>query len=90
MSIYINPTTNEYPRFPGDIQLIDPEWEDGKPLPDGWEEVIATEPPQVAKGQYYVEVAPVKVDGVWHREFEVKTYTQEKLDEMKAINTPTL
>jgi hypothetical protein len=90
MELFINESLGLYPRHPGDIRLIDPEWEDGKPLPEGWEEVIATEPPQVAKSQYWVEVAPVKVDGVWHREFEVKTYTQEELDEMKAINTPTL
>lgn len=80
MGLYINPSENIYPRFSGDIQLIDPTWEEGQPLPEGWEEVNPIDPPQVAEGQYWIEVPPVKVDGIWHREFEVKTYTQEELD----------
>ena len=84
MELFINESLGLYPRHPGDIQLIDPNWVPGLPLPEGWEVVNPIDPPQVAEGQYWVEVPPVKVDGIWHREFEVKTYTQEELDAIAA------
>ena len=69
MGIYINPIENIYPRFDGDMQLIDATWVEGNPLPEGWEQVEANDPPVEWLGNF-IEVAPVKVDGQWKREFE--------------------
>lgn len=69
MRIFINETTGEYPRFVGDIALIDPTWTQTDPLPEGWADVEANDPPE-EWGSHWVEIAPVKVDGVWKREFE--------------------
>ncbi len=69
MGIYINPTENIYPRHDGDIKLIDPTWEEGTQLPDGWEQVEPNDPPAEWK-ENWIEIAPIKVDGHWKRAFE--------------------
>ena len=83
MGIYINDTEKIYPRFPGDIQLIDSTWDKEQPLPNGWEEVEPALVPELAADEALLELWPVKIDGVWHQQFEVKKLTQEELDAIK-------
>ena len=83
MSVYYNPTTKEYPRHPGDIQLIDPTWEEGKPLPEGWVEVDFQEPPSCEMNEI-VEFDGLKlVKGVWKNQWSKRTLTQEEIDELQ-------
>ena len=86
MELFINESLGLYPRHPGDIKLIDPNWEPGLPLPEGWEEVSMTEPPVVGVSQKWEETHPVKVDGVWHRTFTVRDLTIEEIEEAKTIS----
>lgn len=83
MELFINESLGLYPRHPGDIKLIDPEWEDGNALPEGWEEVIPTPPPQIEHHEIWEETYPVKIDNVWHRTFSVRDLTIEELEEKK-------
>lgn len=85
MYIYINKELDLYPRFPGDIQLIDPTWTVDKPLPEGWELVEDTPTPVYEFGQIAEELAPEKVDGVWRRVWQVRNLTEEELDEQRLI-----
>jgi hypothetical protein len=55
--LFIN-ASNEYPRHIGDILLVEPDWDPEKPLPDGWEQVYETEPPQSTKGYIAKEIVP--------------------------------
>lgn len=84
MELFINESLGLYPRHPGDIKLIDPNWEPGMPLPEGWEEVMMDEPPVIEPHQTWEEISPVKVDGVWHRNFLVRDLTIEEMEERKA------
>lgn len=72
--IYINPQ-NEYPRFYGDIQLENPDWNLGDPLPEGWIEISMTPPPLVGEGEVLEELAPVDNAQVWN----VRPMTEEEL-----------
>lgn len=86
MSIYINESLGLYPRHPGDIKLIDPDWEEGMPLPEGWEIVIANDPPEYSGLlQKCIELHPIRIDGVWHRQFEIVDRTQEEIDAKKEM-----
>ena len=82
MYIYINEKENLYPRFPGDIQLIDANWTVDKPLPEGWEQVIVAPFPVTAIDEIAEELPPIKKDGVWHQVFAVRKLTEEELDNL--------
>lgn len=86
--MYINESLGLYPRFDGDIQLIQPGWTSDMPLPEGWEVVIADEPPVVESNQEWFEVAPKKIDGVWHRQFDVRELTEEELGRRRSLSNP--
>lgn len=88
MELFINESLGLYPRHPGDIKLIDRSWEPGKPLPEGWEEVIATQPPTVESDEIWEEIPPAKIDGVWHRQFSVRKLTEEEIAQIKTIIRP--
>jgi hypothetical protein len=69
MRIFINELTGEYPRFVGDLQLLDPTWSETDPLAEGWADVEADDPPEEWLNNW-IEIAPIKVDGKWKRAFE--------------------
>lgn len=83
MYIYINEKENIYPRFPGDIQLIDPTWNIGDPLPENWELVEDTPWPDYEVGQKVEELSPERIDGVWHRKWLVRDLTEAELEEIR-------
>jgi hypothetical protein len=86
MLIYIN-SENEYPRFPGDIQVNFPEWEIGDALPEGWIEVEDALSPQASATEKAIEVFPKEVDGKYIRSFEVVPLTEEEIAEREAPAT---
>ena len=88
MELFINESLGLYPRHPGDIKLINPNWEPGLPLPEGWEEVIPVEPPLVASDEIWEEIPPVRIDGIWHRQFSVRKLTEEEIAQRKALFQP--
>jgi len=60
MPTFINQTTGEYPRYPGDVAL--------EPDAD-WAEVVQTPEPdeEAGEGLRWIEDTPQQVDGVWER-----------------------
>lgn len=58
--LFINPQ-NEYPRFYGDLQIEHPDWEPGAPIPEGWQLVAYTEPPQVGENETLEELSLPKL-----------------------------
>lgn len=63
---YVSPD-GTFPLHPGDIQRINPDWEIGDPLPDGWREVFNTVPPEdiliypeFGEGESELNTAPIK------------------------------
>lgn len=80
MSNYLNTETGEYPRHDGDIQLLNPNWVNGEPLPEPWVEVEETPAPEVSFYETYDEVAPVYEKTKWIRAWNIRAMTDyEKL-----------
>lgn len=76
--LYINPQS-EYPRHAGDIQLIDPTWEIGQPLPEGWILVEPTEPPVLTGDKVLQELAPQEVDGTFTQVWSLRDMTEQEI-----------
>ena len=59
MAIYVSPS-KEFPQNTGDIERLNPGWEIGDSLPDGWHEVVETATPApikettISDGQTYL------------------------------------
>jgi hypothetical protein len=74
MTTYINLTTGEYPRYPGDIELapnnqfVAVEWVDPPPY---------SFPPQIC-----YEGSPINENGVWRMTWIVRDATQEELNDL--------
>lgn len=85
MSLFIN-EKNEYPRYIGDLLLVNPEWKDGDALPEGWKEVQESEVPEFGPGETIEEGFPIEKDGKFFRNLKVRDLTEE---ELALINAPT-
>lgn len=79
MNIYLNTQTKEYPRHPGDLELLG--WVQGTPLPLNWVQVIETDALSFEDGETVYEVEPLEVDGVWSRQWAVRALTQEEIEQ---------
>lgn len=79
MSLFISPN-NEYPRHIGDIQLLNPNWNPGQDLPEGWTSVEYTEAPETSGIAIAFEVFPKEIDGVWYQSWDTRDLTQQELD----------
>jgi hypothetical protein len=84
MAYYID-SENNYPKHQGDILAIEPDWEPGHPLPEGWQQVEPGVMPDFTDNQYVEELAPVLVKGKLTRQFQVHDYTSEELAAREAI-----
>lgn len=80
---YMSPS-GEYPRYPGDIQIISPEWEVGDQLPEGWVFVEETPIPEIEEGQTFYAGEPEEIDGIWKHTWQVRDLTAEELAVMNA------
>lgn len=78
--MYINDSLKIYPRFDGDIQLIQSGWTSDKPLPDGWEKVNPTQIPEAGVGEAVEEVYPEKIDGSWYQKWSIRSKTEEEFE----------
>jgi hypothetical protein len=83
---YISPN-NEYPRYPGDIQIENPEWNVEDPLPSGWIFVNETSPPEIEPGQTYESASPEEIDGEWFHAWTVRDLTELELMVLNAPRT---
>jgi hypothetical protein len=81
--IYISPD-KEYPRYIGNIQAQNPNWEEGDELPVGWQLVYDTEPPKPGLDELVYEGFPVEIKGVITRNWEVRNLTAEELERRNA------
>ena len=68
-----------YPRFIGDLLLIDSAWSEGKNLPSGWNQVAEIDQPTLKENQYFVELPPEIVDGEYRQVWEVRSLTEEQI-----------
>lgn len=83
---YYNPETGEWPRFPGDIQLIDSNWNIELPLPEPWVEVADAFMPTLGENQTFVEDEPIKnKDGTYKRNVTVRDLTEEELKHKQYV-----
>lgn len=72
----------EYPRYVGDIEQENPEWELGQALPEGWEFVQETAAPTPTTDQLVTEVFPVLVEGQWTQTWELIDLTEEDINKL--------
>jgi hypothetical protein len=75
---YMSPN-NEYPRYPGDIQIVSPEWNVGDTLPAGWIFVNEVPPPSTTANQVFYEGEPVEENGTWYQNWLIRDITEEEL-----------
>ena len=75
--IFIGPN-GEYPRYEGDILLINPEWNSRKKLPQNWERVFETEKPEKSSGGVAIEDTP-------ERQEDGKLYQRWKIVSQPAV-----
>lgn len=81
---FYNPETGEYPRYLGDIQLIDPNWNDTQPLPEPWVEVLDIPIPTLTANQVYEDGEPIKnKNGTYKRNIIIRDRTAEELRAIK-------
>lgn len=80
---YISPE-NEYPRYPGDIQLQNPDWNPGDDLPDGWIAVQEGNAPTAGENKVVYEDFPVEINGVMTENWQVRDMTAEEIEHRDA------
>lgn len=77
--------TYDFHVYEGDIRLLHPEIPEGLtgdnfPVPSGFARVMPTDPPDIDLNlKIWVETMPKCIDGVWHRDFDVRDLTPEEL-----------
>tara|TARA_R110000796_G_scaffold97000_1_gene203730 strand:+ start:2284 stop:2613 length:330 start_codon:yes stop_codon:yes gene_type:complete len=76
--LYTN-AQGEYPRHPGDVQLVKKGWSEGDALPTGWQAVVETERPTAGTDQVAYDSGPVEIDGVLSQGWTVRDLTAEEL-----------
>ena len=75
---YISPD-NEYPRYIGDVQLDDPNFDGAiENLPEGWIAVEAVDSPEITDNQVAYEEFPVLENGVYKQVWKVREKTAEE------------
>ena len=78
---YYNVVTGEYPRHAGDIQLIQPDWEPGKELPENWVGVFVPDMP-ITNSNEIVELDKIEeIDGQYTHIWKVRQLTETEITE---------
>lgn len=101
MNAYIKVSTMEYPRFIGDIQRENPNWDESQPLPDDWKTLTYFGQPICQEYETCDLLFPEEqLDGSWiitwsparpMTEEEVLNYNKQKeLIEKMNANQPVL
>lgn len=81
MFIYVDPQGN-YPRYDGDILLVQPEWAPTDEPPQGWLRVVETLSPPITESTYVYEGFPLMIEGVLTQNWVSRAFTQEELLEI--------
>ena len=84
--MFINKITKDYPRFIGDIQLLDPNATQDN-LPDDWALVEETPMPEYQLGKGIFELEPKEIDGVWKQQWTTRDLTAEEIIKIEAHNS---
>jgi hypothetical protein len=72
-----------YPRHHGDLLLVEPNWQNGNALPEGWQLVAyATEMPIENENETVYEAQPELVNGVLTQAFRVRALTPAEIEEI--------
>tara|TARA_R110000868_G_scaffold79966_2_gene227249 strand:+ start:261 stop:572 length:312 start_codon:yes stop_codon:yes gene_type:complete len=79
MAAYINIITNEYPFYPGDMELLFPNFDENN-VHEDYAVVLQPDFPEHTNIQEVREVAPKLVNGVWTKQYIVVDYTQEQIN----------
>lgn len=81
---YLNTTTGEYPRFPGDLENLG--WVQGTALPEGWVECEVDPLPEFADNETYVALEPAQDEsGKWHQGWTTRLLTDEEIKERALL-----
>jgi hypothetical protein len=83
--MFINKITKEYPRFIGDLQLLNPDATLDN-VPDDWALVEETPMPESQSGKGIFESEPKEVNGVWKQQWVIRDLTSEELAKIEAHN----
>jgi|APCry1669189034_1035192.scaffolds.fasta_scaffold29309_2 hypothetical protein len=87
MSYYIKLSTLDYPRHQGDIRLEHPEIGDEFICPNTYAEVFDPNDFTFDKHLQTVhEEPPSLIDGKWYKNYVIKNYTQQELDEIEQAH----
>lgn len=79
MVAYINSKTKEYPRYIGDLRLIDPNITE-ETIPFEWQPVPYQEPPSFDwKTQLAYEIEPIFENGQWIMQWAIRDLTEEEI-----------
>ena len=70
MTTYIDTETSTYPLHSGDAP--------NDVIPETWEEVPYSEPPDTSKGQVAFEGVPLLLNGTWVRQWLVRSLSEEE------------
>lgn len=81
--IYISPE-NEYPRHIGDLQIANPNFKEGDPLPEGWVQVAEAPRPTAGKDEIVYEGFPIEVDGTMTQNWQTRPMTAEEIERRDA------
>lgn len=79
MAAYINIITREYPFYPGDMELLFPNFDENN-VHEDYAVVLQPDLPEHTDTQRVDEIAPRLVDGVWIKQYAVIDLTQEELN----------
>jgi hypothetical protein len=81
--IYTN-KNGEFPKYAGDIMGSHPSWNIGDSLPEGWNEVEETEPPQLEDGQVIASSGFTEAGGRYVMTWQVRDATAEEIEAQEA------
>ena len=82
--MFYNTDTNEYIAI-GDVFIYDPEWVEGKQLPNGIIQVVDNGPPPAELWQDIKLAPPALIDGVWNTTYSIEQLTEEEGKRREAV-----
>lgn len=74
-----------YPLFSGDVQLANPDWNIGDPMPKGWLQIEEIAPPDFdSYTEKLVWLEPIEINGVLTQQWGVEELSEEEKERLAA------